>query len=54
MVIEKSTIETAAYAAAAERPLREQLAPVMFLVLIFLLNFISRVIFSQLLPTIEK
>ena len=31
-----------------------QAAPVFFLVAIFLLNFISRVIFSPLLPTIEK
>jgi MFS transporter, NNP family, nitrate/nitrite transporter len=31
-----------------------QIAPLIFLVLIFLLNFISRVIFSPLLPTIEK
>lgn len=31
-----------------------QAAPVLFLVAIFLLNFISRVIFSPLLPTIEK
>ena len=31
-----------------------QVAPVFFLVAIFLLNFISRVIFSPLLPTIEK
>jgi NNP family nitrate/nitrite transporter-like MFS transporter len=31
-----------------------QIAPLVFLVLIFLLNFISRVIFSPLLPTIEK
>ncbi len=31
-----------------------QVGPVVFLVLIFLLNFISRVIFSPLLPTIEK
>ena len=31
-----------------------QVRPVYFLVAIFLLNFISRVIFSPLLPTIEK
>jgi len=31
-----------------------QIGPLVFLVLIFLLNFISRVIFSPLLPTIEK
>lgn len=31
-----------------------QLAPVYFLVVIFLLNFVSRIIFSPLLPTIEK
>ena len=31
-----------------------QIAPLVFLVLIFLLNFISRIIFSPLLPTIEK
>ena len=31
-----------------------QVAPVIFLVAIFLLNFISRIIFSPLLPTIEK
>ena len=31
-----------------------QVGPLVFLVLIFLLNFISRVIFSPLLPTIEK
>jgi len=33
---------------------RSQIAPVFFLVAIFLLNFISRVIFSPLLPTIES
>jgi NNP family nitrate/nitrite transporter-like MFS transporter len=31
-----------------------QVAPIVFLVLIFLLNFMSRIIFSPLLPTIEK
>jgi NNP family nitrate/nitrite transporter-like MFS transporter len=31
-----------------------QIGPVVFLVLIFLLNFISRIIFSPLLPSIEK
>lgn len=31
-----------------------QLGPVFFLVLIFLLNFISRIILSPLLPTVEK
>lgn len=33
---------------------RSQVSPVFFLTAIFLLNFISRVIFSPLLPTIEK
>ena len=33
---------------------RLQLSPVLFLVLIFLLSFIGRMIFSPLLPTIEK
>ena len=36
------------------RPFWAQIGPVVFLVLIFLLNFISRIIFSPLLPTIEK
>ena len=34
--------------------LQAQLGPVYFLVVIFLLNFVSRIIFSPLLPTIEK
>jgi len=54
LVIEKSAIEAAGCAPSAERSLARQLGPVAFLVLIFLLNFISRVIFSPLLPTIEK
>lgn len=33
---------------------RAQLGPVYFLVVIFLLNFVSRIILSPLLPTIEK
>jgi len=36
------------------RPLLAQIGPVVFLALIFFLNFISRIIFSPLLPTIEK
>ena len=36
------------------RPLRAQLSPVFFLTIIFLLNFVSRIILSPLLPTIEK
>ena len=42
---------------AAERPdpsLRAQLGPVFFLAVIFFLNFVSRIILSPLLPTIEK
>ena len=39
---------------ATERPFLQQIGPLIFLVLIFLLNFISRGIFSPLLPTIEK
>jgi NNP family nitrate/nitrite transporter-like MFS transporter len=35
-------------------PFRQQLAPIYLLVLIFLLNFIARIIFSPILPTIEK
>jgi NNP family nitrate/nitrite transporter-like MFS transporter len=38
----------------AATPFRQQLAPVYLLVLIFLLNFIARIIFSPILPTIEK
>ena len=33
---------------------RAQLRPVFFLIIIFLLNFTSRIILSPLLPTIEK
>jgi NNP family nitrate/nitrite transporter-like MFS transporter len=33
---------------------RSQIGPIFFLVVIFLINFISRVILSPLLPTIEK
>ena len=33
---------------------RAQLGPVFFLAVIFLLNFVSRIILSPLLPTIEK
>jgi NNP family nitrate/nitrite transporter-like MFS transporter len=36
------------------RNLRAQLGPVLFLTIIFLLNFVSRIILSPLLPTIEK
>ena len=36
------------------RPLRAQLSPVFFLTVIFSLNFVSRIILSPLLPTIEK
>src|SRR5882724_3975252 len=36
------------------RSLRAQLSPVFFLTVIFSLNFISRIILSPLLPTIEK
>jgi len=36
------------------QPFLAQIGPVVFLALIFLLNFISRIIFSPLLPTIEK
>jgi NNP family nitrate/nitrite transporter-like MFS transporter len=35
-------------------PLLAQIGPVVFLALIFFLNFISRIIFSPLLPTIER
>jgi NNP family nitrate/nitrite transporter-like MFS transporter len=35
-------------------PFLRQIAPVIFLVLIFLVNFISRVIFAPLLPAIER
>ena len=34
-------------------PFRRQLAPISFLVLLFLVNFISRIILSPLLPTVE-
>ena len=34
--------------------LRSQMGPLLFLVGIFLLNFLARVIFSPLMPTIEK
>src|SRR5512139_2107067 len=33
---------------------RSQMGPLLFLVGIFLLNFLARVIFSPLMPTIEK
>src|SRR6266545_3777949 len=36
------------------RSLRAQLSPVFFLTVIFSLNFVSRIILSPLLPTIEK
>jgi predicted MFS family arabinose efflux permease len=36
------------------RSLKAQLSPVFFLTAIFLLNFVSRIILSPLLPTIEK
>ncbi|HEX9788269.1 MAG TPA: MFS transporter [Candidatus Binatia bacterium] len=39
---------------ADSRSFRTQLGPVFFLVVIFLLNFTSRIILSPLLPTIEK
>jgi NNP family nitrate/nitrite transporter-like MFS transporter len=39
---------------AADSPFGAQLGPVYFLVVIFLLNFVSRIILSPLLPTIEK
>jgi NNP family nitrate/nitrite transporter-like MFS transporter len=45
---------TAEVGQGTERPFLRQIGPVIFLALIFLLNFISRVIFSPLLPTIEK
>lgn len=35
------------------QPFREQVSPVFFLAIIFLLNFVSRIILSPLLPTIE-
>jgi NNP family nitrate/nitrite transporter-like MFS transporter len=38
----------------ASSPFQAQLRPVFFLVIIFLLNFTSRIILSPLLPTIEK
>jgi len=41
-------------AGALSKSFWRQVGPLVFLVLIFLLNFISRVIFSPLLPTIEK
>jgi NNP family nitrate/nitrite transporter-like MFS transporter len=41
-------------AGQAPQPFLAQLRPLVLLVLIFLINFISRVIFSPLLPTIEK
>ena len=36
------------------RSLKAQLSPIFFLTVIFLLNFVSRIILSPLLPTIEK
>ncbi len=40
---------------AADAPsFRSQMAPLLFLVAIFFLNFISRVVLSPLLPTVEK
>ncbi len=54
------TIEKSAAAAndpgpsVAANDFKQQVGPVFFLAAIFLLNFISRVIFSPLLPTIEK
>ncbi len=39
---------------AVSVPFGTQLGPVYFLVVIFLLNFVSRIILSPLLPTIEK
>lgn len=55
MAINKSTVDP--YRRAEEvdaRSLRAQLSPVFFLTGIFLLNFMSRIILSPLLPTIEK
>jgi MFS family permease len=37
-----------------DAPLRAQIEPVFFLAIIFLLNFVSRIILSPLLPTIEN
>jgi MFS family permease len=37
-----------------DEPFRAQVKPVFFLAIIFLLNFISRIILAPLLPTIEK
>lgn len=54
MLKESSQDDNAGASAAPGQPFARQLGPVVFLVLIFLLNFISRVIFSPLLPTIEK
>ena len=49
-----AAVEIAQAAGAPAASFWPQVAPVFFLVAIFLLNFISRVIFSPLLPTIEK
>ena len=55
MAHKKSSVAASeAVGLATERPFLRQIGPVIFLALIFLLNFISRVIFSPLLPTIEK
>ncbi len=55
MTTKKSAaVEIAQAASARASSFWPQVAPVFFLVAIFLLNFISRVIFSPFLPTIEK
>lgn len=53
-MLNESSHDIGTHGNAQGKPFLRQLGPVVFLVLIFLLNFISRVIFSPLLPTIEK
>ena len=55
VAIKKSASDEDRSAEAVDaRPLRAQLSPVFFLTAIFSLNFVSRIILSPLLPTIEK
>ena len=49
-----ATSEIDGAAGAGEASFRSQVGPVFFFTAIFLLNFVSRVILSPLLPTIEK
>jgi MFS transporter, NNP family, nitrate/nitrite transporter len=53
VAMKESFLERIVIASDAQS-LRTQLGPVVFLTVIFLLNFVSRIILSPLLPTIEK